>query len=107
MKAITVDNFDSFLDCFFEGVELFSIDLMAANPDVRFFASSAASGAHAVVEVRAFTWDGNTVFTAGLDEDADYEISAFFNSVSLHSTEDEARMAADALILAWKHKWCL
>ena len=102
--TLTDDNFDAFLDALYGGEDVFSIDLLAANPDI---AAQVARGGFEVLVTRV-EFEGVTVFVARGDDGGDgFDREEFLAWATLCETEAEARAEANAIIMQWKRNWDL
>ena len=104
MRTLTLTdaNFDAFMDAFYEATPLWSVDLMAANPDI---AEQVAFGGFDVT-VTKVEFEGETVYVARGDDGYDgFDLQEFLACSELCGTEAEAREAANGIISQWKRNW--
>lgn len=104
MPVVTDANLDEFWTALEAGTTLFSIDLLAANPDV---ASQVVRGGFEVTVTR-LVFEGAETFVALADDGFDGRDAEDLGSwLAFAETEPEARSEANRFIMEWKRAWGL
>lgn len=99
-EATDEDAIQRYLDAPVE--TLWSVDLMDANPDIR---NRLRRPASYEIEVNKIVFDGNEYFEAYEAEETGGDIFDELETHEIFDNFDEARGAADDMIMGWKDRW--